>query len=178
MIMQELAYTVRGFLTVRRESLRAPLRGSLMIRADPDSGLFAGDLDLRPSTVRRKILGVTVLSATVQITAESTVVGQIGEDGRLFAAVLVNAVISAVDVAGRPLIRGDTCRTSAHAVVPLQSRPGFSLRQGGRVAGKYHRPPFTGCGRLTPIVNMVAAGPGNAVVIDLVPAAPAPPTGG
>jgi hypothetical protein len=169
MVMQEMAYTVRGFLTVRRRSLRVPIRGSLTIQADLDTGIFAGDMVLRPSTVRRKILGATVLSATVEITAESTVVGQVGAGGRMFAAVMVNAVISAVDVAGRPVISGDSCRTTTHAVVPLQSRPGFSLQRGGRVVGEYDRPPFTGCGRLTPIVNMVVAGPGNAVVIDLLP---------
>jgi hypothetical protein len=172
MPMQEMLYEVRGFLTVRRKSLRAPVHGSLKLKADLDSGLFAGDLVLRPSTVRRKILGVTVLSATVEIRAESTVVGQIGADGRMFAAVMVNAIISAVDVAGRPLISGDSCRTARHAVVPLQTRPGFSLQRGGRVVGEYDRPPFTGCGRLTPVVNTLVAGPGNAVVIDLIPVMP------
>jgi hypothetical protein len=170
--MQEMAYTVRGFLTVRRRSLRVPVRGSLTIAADLDSGLFGGDLVLCPATVRRKILGATVLAATVEITSESTVVGQVGDDGRMFAAVMVNAVISAVDVAGHPVISGGSCRTTTHAVVPLRSRPGFSLQQGGRVVGEYDRPPFTGCGPLTPVVNMVVAGPGNAVVIDLLPVTP------
>jgi hypothetical protein len=167
--MQEMAYAVRGFLTVRRKSVRVPVRGSLTVQADLESGLFGGDLVLHPSTVRRKVLGATVLRATVEISAETAVVGQVGDDGRMFAAVMVNAVISAVDVVGRPVIRGDSCRTTTHAVVPLRSKPGFSLQRGGRVVGEYDRPPFTGCGRLTAIVNMVVAGPGNAVVIDLVP---------
>jgi len=35
----------------------------------------------------------------------------------------------------------------------------------------YDRPPFTGCGWITPLVNLEAAGPGNAVPIDLLPVA-------
>ena len=49
--MREIKYLVRGFLTVRRDSLRVPLSGSLMVNADLDSGLFSGDLVLRQSTV-------------------------------------------------------------------------------------------------------------------------------
>lgn len=45
--MRVIGYVVRGFLTVRRDSLRVPLSGSLTVDADPDSGLFSGDLALR-----------------------------------------------------------------------------------------------------------------------------------
>jgi hypothetical protein len=47
--------------------------------------------------------------------------------------------------------------------------PGFNLERGGRLAGVYQRPPFTGCGWITPLVNPLVAGPGNTVVIDLIP---------
>jgi hypothetical protein len=53
--------------------------------------------------------------------------------------------------------------------VPLRSQPGFNLERGGRVAGRYYRPPFTGCGWITPVVNLLASGTGNAAVIDLIP---------
>ena len=53
--MREIAYVVRGFLTVRRDSLRVPLGGSLTVRADPDSGLFSGDLTLHPATINRAV---------------------------------------------------------------------------------------------------------------------------
>jgi hypothetical protein len=89
----------------------------------------------------------------------------------MFAAVSVDAVLANVCAAGRALISGGSCRTATHAVVPLRSKPGFNLERGGRLVGRYHRPPFTGCGRITPIVNLLIAGPGNAVVIDLTPCA-------
>ncbi len=169
LFMREIAYAVRGFLTVRRDSLRVPLNGSLTIREDPDSGLFTGDLVLRESAISRTILGASVLSATVQVTADSPVIGVIGGDGQMFATVTVNAVIDDVRTGGRTLMSGGSCRTSSHAVVPIRSRPGFELSEGGRLVGRYHRPPFTGCGRITPLVNLLVAGPGNAVVIDLIP---------
>jgi len=167
--MREIRYVVRGFLTVRRDSLRVALSGSLTVNADPDSGLFSGDLALHPSTVNRALLGVSLFSASVRIEAESPVIGRVDPDGRMFAAVTVDAVIADVHAAGRALIRDSSCRTAAHAVVPLRSKPGFNLEQGGRLVGRYHRPPFTGCGRITPFVNLLIAGPGNAVVIDLIP---------
>jgi hypothetical protein len=168
MLMREIAYTVRGFITVRRDSLRVPLRGSLAVSAE-DSGLFTGDLVLQESTISRVVLGATLFGATVQIAAGSPVVGRVDGEGRVFAAVTVDAIIAAVRTAGRPLVGGGSCRTTTDAVVALRSGPGFRLEQGGRLAGRYHRPPFTGCGWLTPFVNLLVAGPGNAAVIDLIP---------
>jgi hypothetical protein len=171
MLMREIGYVVRGFLTVRRDSLRVPLSGSLTVNADPDSGLFSGDLALRQSTISRAVLGTSLFSATVQIEAESPVIGRVDPEGRMFAAVTVDAVLANVHAAGRAMISDGSCRTATHAVVPLRSKPGFNLERGGRLVGRYHRPPFTGCGWITPFVNLLVAGPGNAVVIDLIPRA-------
>ena len=167
--MHEIAYVVRGFLTVRKDSSRVPLSGSLAVRADLDSGLFTGDLVLRQSTINRTILGVSLFSATVQIIAESPVLGMVDRESRMIATVTVDAVIAAVHAAGRSLTSGGSCHTATHAVVPLRSQPGFHLERGGRLVGRYYRPPFTGCGWITPLVNLLAAGPGNAAVIDLIP---------
>lgn len=167
--MDEIAYAVQGFLTIRRHSLRAPLSGSLTGRVDPDSGSFTGDLDLGQSAISRTAFGVSLLRATVQITAESPVTGQFDHENRLSATVTVNAAITSLRTCGRTLLRGGRCRTATHAVVPMRSQPGFDLALGGRLAGEYSRPPFTGCGWITPVINLLAAGPGNAVVIDLIP---------
>ena len=87
----------------------------------------------------------------------------------MFAAVTVNAVITNAWAGRRALISEGSCRTATQAVVPLRSKPGFNLEQGGRLVGRYHRPPFTGCGWVTPFVNLLVAKPGNAIVIDLIP---------
>jgi hypothetical protein len=165
----DIKYEIRGFLTVRRDSLRVPLRGSLTVRAVPGSEHFTGNLVLRPAAVGRRILGVSLFGATVRIDAESPVTGRIDEQGQMSATVTVDAVLTAVRLGGWTLTGGDSCRTATHAVVPLHSRPGFDLARGGRLAGRYQRPPFTGCGWLTPAINVLVAGPGNAAVIDLIP---------
>jgi hypothetical protein len=167
--MREIGYAVRGFLTVRNDSVRVPLSGSLAVHADADSGLFSGDLVLDQSTISRTVLGASLYRATVQITAESPVIGRVDSQGRLFATVTVDAVIAGVRAAGQGLLDDGSCRTATCAVVPLRSRPGFRLERGGRLAGRYYRPPFTGCGWMTPFVNLLVAGPGNAAVIDLIP---------
>ena len=167
--MREIAYAVQGFLTVRKDSVRVPLNGSLTVHADAGASLFSGDLVLHRSAVSRTVLGASLVSATVQITAESPVIGRVDDRGQLFATVTVGAVITAVHAAGRTLVSDGSCRTATNAVVPLSSKPGFRLERGGRLVGRYHRPPFTGCGWITPLVNLLVAGPGNAAVIDLVP---------
>jgi hypothetical protein len=169
MPMDEITYAVRGFLTIRRHSLRAPLSGSLTLHVDRGARSFTGDLDLGQSAISRTVLGTSVLRATVQITAESPVTGRFDRENRLSATVTVNAAIIGVRTCGRTLLRGGRCRTATHAVVPMRSQPGFDLALGGRLAGEYSRPPFTGCGWITPVINLLAAGPGNAVVIDLIP---------
>jgi len=169
--MADIEYVVQGFITVRSDSVRVPLRGSLIVHPDPGSGQFTGDLVLRQASVSRTVLGISLLRADVQVEAASPVTGTIDEKGQLSATVTVGAALTAVRVARRTLISGCSCRTAANAVVPLRSRPGFDLERGGRVAGRYDRPPFTGCGRLTPLINLVVAGSGNAVVIDLIPRA-------
>ena len=167
--MREITYEVRGFLTVRRDSWRVPLSGSLTVHVQQGPGPFTGDLVLRPSSISRGVFGARIVRATVQIVPASPVTGRIGPDGQLSATVTVDATITSARAAGWSLTSGDTCRTATQAVVPLRSRPGFRLEQGGRLAGRYDRPPFTGCGWLTPVVNLLAAGPGNAAVIDLIP---------
>jgi hypothetical protein len=169
MLMHEIRYAVRGFLTVRNDSVRVPLTGSLTIKADPDSGLFTGDLALDQSAISRTVFGTTLFTATVQITAQSPIIGGVDHESRMVTTVTVDAVIAAVHAAGRTLFSAGSCRTATHAVVPLRSRPGFKLERGGRLAGRYYRPPFTGCGWITPLVNLLAAGAGNAAVIDLIP---------
>ena len=170
--MREITYAVRGFLTVRKDSWRVPVSGSLAVRADPGSGLFSGHLILHRATVSRTVLGTSLFSAAVDIRPDSPVIGRIDGESQLFATVTVDAVIAGARAAGRTLISGGSCRTVTHAVVPLRSRPGFRLEQGGRLIGRYHRPPFTGCGWITPFLNLVVGGPGNAIVIDLLPLTP------
>jgi hypothetical protein len=148
-----------------------PLRGSLTVCADPGSAHFTGNLVLRPAAIGRKVLGVSLFGATVQIDAESPVAGQIDDQSRMSATVTVDAELTAVRLAGWTLSGGGSCRTATHAVVPLSSRPGFDMARGGRLAGRYERPPFTGCGWLTPVINLLVAGSGNAAVIDLIPSA-------
>jgi hypothetical protein len=91
----DIEYGIRGFLTVRRDSLRVPLRGSLTVRVVPGSGHFTRNLVLRPAAVGRRVLGVSLFGATVRIEAESPVTGRIDEQGQMSATVTVDAVLTA-----------------------------------------------------------------------------------
>lgn len=76
----------------------------------------------------------SLFSATVQITAESAVIGRVDHESQMFATVTVDAIIAAVHAAGRTLLSGGSCRTATHAIVPLRSKPGFAPGA-GRPAG-------------------------------------------
>jgi hypothetical protein len=166
---QKIAYAAKGFITVRNSPLRVPLSGSLVVHADPDSGRFTGDLVLEPSAISWRVPRATLFTATVQITATSPAIGQIDHEGRLTALATVDAVIADVRAAGQTLVSDGSCRTATQALVPLRSAPGFSLERGGRLEGTYQRPPFIGCGAMTPLINLLISGSGNGIVIDLAP---------
>ena len=122
--MREIAYAVQGFLTVRRDSLRVPLRGTLTLGFDQEPGPVTGDLALDESAMTRTVFGITLLKTGVQIIPESGIAGRFDQNGQLSATVTVNAVLTAVHAAGRRLLTGRTCRTARSCVVPLRSRPG------------------------------------------------------
>ena len=168
-LMDEIAYDVRGFITLRRDSERLPLgdrwrSGRIGTRAfspgisssasPPSGGRCSG-----PGSSASPSRSWPLLPSSAGST------GKAGWSRRRWWT------RSSPDIraAGRSLASGGSCRTATQAVVPLHSKPGFDLERGGRLAGRYYRPPFTGCGPVTPLVNLLAAGPGNAAVFDLVP---------
>jgi len=119
----DIEYEIRGFLTVRRDSLRVPLRGSLTVRVVPGSGHFTGDLVLRPAAVGRRVLGVSLFGATVRIDAESPVTGRIDERGQMSATVTIDAdhdlpLTRSADYARLTRLGVDTVAATAFAGAP------------------------------------------------------------
>lgn len=171
---REISYAVRGYLAVRRSSLLVPLAGSLVLRVDTARPMLTGDLRLAESAIRRTVFGSRLLHATIRITPRSRVLGGFSRDGEMLAAVTVDAAITSARLAGRPVLRGCVCRTASQAVVTLLSGPGFDLDRGGYLTGGYRRPPFTGCGALTPVINLLTGRAGIIAVVNLIPVAVQP----
>jgi hypothetical protein len=59
-----------------------------------------------------------------------------------------------------------TCQ-SAPATIKLASLKGFSVVNGGNLAGTYTIPKFSGCGVLTPVLNLTIPGSGNTIALKL-----------
>ena len=70
-------------------------------------------------------------------------------------------------VAGIDLPVGTACQTSRPVSVTVSSLPGFSILNGGSLAGTYTIPPFAGCGLQTPLINLTVPGAGNSIALKL-----------
>ena len=171
--MHEFGYTVQGFLTVRRDSVRIPLSGSLGIHTIRLRPVQRGSY-VRESIIERKVLDAEPVPRHRPDHGRVPGHRPHRPRGQLFAVATVEAVITGGHAAGRTWLSNGSCRTASQAIVPLRSRPGFRAWSGAAAsASRCSRPPFTGCGWLAPIVNRSATGSGNAAVIDLVPVTPA-----
>jgi hypothetical protein len=68
---------------------------------------------------------------------------------------------------------GFNCHTSSPVVLPLHATAplGTALSQGLSFSGTYNLPPLTGCGLLTPTLNLLMSGPNNPFNVSIKPPA-------
>ena len=135
MLMREIGYVVREFLTVPQRFAAGTLSGSLTVHAIRTRSVL-GDLALRPSTISRALLGASLFSATVPIEAESPVIGRVDPEGRMFAA--GPSTRSAEPRCRRALISDGSAgppRRPACRCGPARLRPGAGRPLVGRITG-------------------------------------------
>lgn len=70
-------------------------------------------------------------------------------------------------VAGIDTPVGNACQTSSPVSVTVSSQPGFSILNGGNLAGTYTIPSFANCGLETLLINLTVPGPGNTIALKL-----------
>ncbi|WP_143219103.1 fibronectin type III domain-containing protein [Actinokineospora bangkokensis] len=139
--------------------------GRATARVDLDTRSSTIDLELDPTTVLVKLYGVLPMTASVSFEAGVTT-ASLTDEG-LTVSARVSVAVPGVSVFGTRMDTGGSCRTSVPLDVALHSDGAFDLVRGGSVAGTYTIPPMTGCGGLTPMVNGLAAGPGNTLTLQL-----------
>ena len=74
--------------------------------------------------------------------------------------------LTSMSVAGVPVPVPANCQTSP-ATIKLKSQKGFNVVNGGNLAGTYTIPDFSGCGVLTPVLNLTIPGSGNTIALKL-----------
>jgi hypothetical protein len=166
-----IAFNVNGTTHIKKLNTDLVLGpGKLATTIDLATGQFNGDLTLPEASGSFKLFGFLPATAKVQFIPVGKTTGTL-QGTTVTSNSKVTIRLTDIRVFGVPLLMGaDKCQTGKPATLALKS-DNFSPVAGGTVSGTYTVPDFTGCGLVTPIINLTMAGPGNTVSLGLKPAA-------
>jgi hypothetical protein len=143
--------------------------GKLTSTVDINTGaVTASTLTLPPATATFKALGFVPVSATTTINPVGTATGTVNfSKNTVSVTSQANMQITSMSVAGIPILVGPHCQTHTPISLTVNSQPGFSVLNGGVVAGTYTIPRFSNCGLATLLINLVIPGSGNTISLTL-----------
>jgi hypothetical protein len=165
----KVRYPVNGSTFIKAANATVPLGpGALRSRVNLTTGAVTASLNLPPATGSFKELGLIPVTATVAFLQNGPTTGKVDlNTGAVTTMSNITLQITSLTVAGLPVPVGPSCESATPASVALASQPGFSIVNGGTVSGTYTIPPFTGCGLITPVLNLTITGPGNTISLTL-----------
>jgi hypothetical protein len=161
-------YKVAGSTFIKSINTTAALGpGTLTSTVNLNTGSIKASLVLPPTTVSFKELGVVPVTATTEFVQDGPTTGKLNlNTGAVSTTSKIILKLDSMTVGGVPVPVPKTCQTSP-ATIKLKSQKGFSIINGGKVAGTYTIPKFAGCALLTPVLNLTIPGPGNTVSLKL-----------
>lgn len=167
-----LTYPASGSTSVAATNASLALGpGSLTATADLTTGMVTGTLSLPNSTGSFTELGIVPVTATVAFTEVGSVTGTVSlATGATTATADETLRITDLKVAGVDTFVGPNCKTVTPARITVTSQPGFSVLQGGPLAGTYTIPDFNNCGLLDSeagLIDLTIPGPGNTIALTL-----------
>jgi hypothetical protein len=147
--------------------------GTLRATLDLGTGAVTGSVSLPPATGSFTELGIIPVQATVEFIEAAPTTGTVDlNTGATQAESHITLRLTALKVAGLPVIVGSHCQTERPATIPLSSESGFNPLLGGTVSGTYTIPDFEHCLLATPVINLTIPGPGNTLTLTLGRATP------
>jgi hypothetical protein len=145
--------------------------GTLTSTIDLTTDGVSSTMSLPPTTASFKEFGFIPVSATTEFVQDGPQTGTVNLSGGTITTTSQDTLkITNISVGGISIPLGNSCQTKTPASITLASQAGFSLTGGGELAGSYTIPKFAHCGLATPLINLIIAGPGNTLTIDLGPA--------
>jgi hypothetical protein len=143
--------------------------GTLSSTVDLNTGaITASTLTLPPATATFKAFGFIPVSATTTINQVGAATGKVNFSANTVTVTTqANMQITSLSLAGVPIPVGPSCQTSMPITVTVNSQQGFSVLNGGVVAGTYTIPRFSHCGLATLLINLVIPGSGNTISLTL-----------
>jgi hypothetical protein len=162
-------YKVTGSTLLKKVDATAALGpGTLTSTVNLSNGAVTANLALPPASVSYSELGLIPVTATTAFISDGPTTGTINLDtGAVTTTSHFTMQVTSLTVGGLPIPVGNTCESQYPATVTVNSQPGFSIVNGGKLSGTYTLPPFAGCGLITPVLNLTIPGPGNTITLKL-----------
>ena len=124
-------------------------------------------------TTTLKLLGLVPNHVALSITEAAPATGTLqpnpGGTATTKVKVSSNIRVRSLRVGFIPVPIGRNCRTSSPAILNLEDTSRLNLLNGFAFEGIYTIPKFTGCGLMTPTLNLLMAGPNNPYTLTLKP---------
>jgi hypothetical protein len=145
--------------------------GTLAAAVNASTGKLKATLSLPPATGSFTetigFLSVPV-TATTKFINDGPTTGKINtKTGTVSTTSKITLQLTSLSVSGVPVPVGNSCETVKAVVVPLKSQKGFSILNGGKMAGSYTIGKFAGCGVSTLLINVTIPASGNTISFKL-----------
>lgn len=162
-------YPVTGSTVIKSVNATVPLGpGTLKSTVNLSTGKLSATLTLPPATASFKQFGLIPVTATTAFIQQGKATGQVNlNTGAVTTKASIIIQVTKLSVAGLPVPVGNSCETSTPAQVTVKSQKGFSIVNGGNLAGTYTIPRFAHCGLVTALLNLTIPGPGNTIKLTL-----------
>jgi hypothetical protein len=162
-------YKVTGSTFLKAPNATLPLGpGKLAANVNVSTGAIKATLTMPPATLTFKQFGLIPVTATTQFINSGPTTGSINlSTGAVTTTSNITFQITSLSVAGLPVPVGPACESSTPASIQVTSQPGFSVLNGGNLAGTYTIPQFANCGLVTALINLTLTGPGNTITLTL-----------
>jgi uncharacterized membrane protein len=165
----KVKYPVSGTTYLKSVKTTAALGpGTLSSTVNLAKGTLTASLSLPAATVSFKEFGVIPVTATTEFVQDGPTTGKLNlNTGAIATTSKIILKLTSLKLAGLSVPVPASCQTSSAATVKLTSQKGFSVVKGGKLAGTYTIPDFSGCGVLDPLLNLTIPGSGNTITLKL-----------
>jgi hypothetical protein len=162
-------YKVTGSTYIKAPNFTLSLGpGKLQSTVDLKTGKLTASLSLPNATGSFEQSGIIPVTATTQFINDGPTTGKLNTtNGTVRTKSKITLRIVSLTVAGIGVPVGNSCQTKDAVVVRLASQPGFSVIEGGKVAGSYTIGDFSHCGLATLLINLTIPGAGNTITLKL-----------
>lgn len=162
-------YPVTGSTVIKSVNANVPLGpGTLTSTVNLSTGKLSATLALPPATASFKQFGLIPVTATTAFLQQGKATGSVNlNTGAVTTRASIIIQVTKLSVAGLPVPVGKSCETATPAAVTVKSQKGFSIVNGGNLAGTYTIPKFAHCGLVTALLNLTIPGSGNTISLHL-----------